>query len=415
VTAETLHYERPEIGVLLGCVGRDLSASHKAEIRGLLNGPLDWQFLFREAHRHAVLPLLHRGLSRDFQAEAPAPVLATLRESCRRVQQRNLALTAELLRILASLENAGIPAVPFKGPMLAALAYRELAMRTFADLDILLHEQDLTHARELLESQGYVSEYRLTPSQERAFRKVECALQMRHPARNVVLELHWLLTERYLSIHLPVQRFWENLVPARLAGRTVSVFAPEDLLLYLCVHGSKHRWDRLEWLCSIAELIAAYPALDWRHVAESARTLGIERMLHLGLLLAHRLVALPVPDALRDDIDRDLTAQTLAHDLAANLFDPARQREQNRGNWYLYLLRSRERWTDRVRIVLFSWVRQPHPSSEELIALPPRLSFLYYLLRPLRLLTASTSAAWRHVARHPRTDATKAPESICTR
>jgi hypothetical protein len=30
---------------------------------------------------------------------------------------------------------------------------------------------------------------------------------------------------------------------------------PEDMLLFLCVHGGKHQWTRLAWICDVAEFI----------------------------------------------------------------------------------------------------------------------------------------------------------------
>ncbi len=171
----------------------------------LCRAGLDWEFLLREARRHSVLPLLDRGLRLHDGTRPPAPVRELLRAACRLTQRRNLALTAELLRILAALEDAGIAAVPFKGPVLAALAYGDLALRPFGDLDVLVRERDMARARAALVKRGYLPEFAFSAAGERAFRKAECALQFRHAGRDVVLELHWRLTERYLSVHLPVE------------------------------------------------------------------------------------------------------------------------------------------------------------------------------------------------------------------
>jgi hypothetical protein len=410
MTVAAARAERPEIQVLVGCVRPRLAEEEQAALRGSLRQPLDWEFLLTEARRHAVLPLLHRTLHGRFGAETPSPVLDSLRQACQRSQQRNLALTAELLRVLDLFEKAGIPAVPFKGPVLAAVAYGDLSLRIFGDLDILLREEDLGRARDVLVAQGYIPEFTFTPVQEKAYRKAECALQLRHPGRNVVLELHWLLTERYLSIDLAGRGFWDRLHPVALAGRTVPAFAMEDLLLYLSVHGSKHRWERLEWLCSFVA-VASQPGLDWEAVRRRARESGAERLLHMALLLSRDLLGLELPEEVRAAAERDRAAQDLAGEIAATLFEPVGEEPGNRGSWYVYLLRSRERWRDRFRIVIFSWVRLPHPSSAELVALPARLSFLYYLFRPARLLRASFGL----LTRRAQPGRAKESEPICTR
>jgi hypothetical protein len=55
---------------------------------------------------------------------------------------------------------------------------------------------------------------------------------------------------------------------------------------------------------------------------------------------------------------------------------------------HAFYLRSRERLLDQARIVLFSCLRIPHPLARDwrLFPIPASLSFLYYLLRPVRLL-----------------------------
>ena len=387
-------HERPEIRVLLKCVRPGLDAAEAAELRRILSREFDWEFLLREARRHAVLPLLRRGLHLHLEGVAPEEAREALLLACRRAQRRNLALTAELRRVLDALEKAGIRALPFKGPLLASLAYGDLSLRTFGDLDVLVRERDLALAERALAAEGYTPAYALTAGQERAYRKDECAIQLRQPARDVALEIHWRLTERYLSIELPEERLRERASPVTLAGKTVPAFAPEDLLLYLAIHGSKHQWERLEWLCSIAETIGRSPGLDWSAVRERARRAGVERMLHLSLRLAHDLLDLEYPHEIAWDIARDGAAEALARETAIKMFAPEEPR-RGRGAWYFYMLRARERWSDRARIAFYSCARLPHPSSRELVSLPARLSFLYYIFRPARLLAASMAAVWR--------------------
>ena len=162
-------------------------------------------------------------------------------------------------------------------------------------------------------------------------------------------------------------------------------------------------------------MVEACPRLDWDAVGRSARAAGCERLLDLGLLLAQDLLGMGLPAEIGSAIGRDGAAWKLAAEMGEGLFQPE-QPARVRGNWYFYLLRSRERWRDRARIVCFSAVRMPHPSSRELVALPAHLAFLYYLFRPLRLLSASLAAAWRHALnRRTGSGRQERAQSICTR
>jgi hypothetical protein len=66
---------------------------------------------------------------------------------------------------------------------------------------------------------------------------------------------------------------------------------------------------------------------------------------------------------------------------------------------YVFMMRVREHWKDRLRILVHSAFKPPHPEAEEWIHLPPRLAFLHHLFRPFRLLGQYGAVAWRYYVR----------------
>ena len=123
------------------------------------------------------------------------------------------------------------------------------------------------------------------------------------------VELHWTVAPRFASVPLDYERLWQRLRRVRLeeqtsagrcqqedvsrqtaaAGRDagISTLAPEDLLFVLSVHGAKHLWNQLKWICDIGELIARSPDLDWDEVLGDARARRARRLVLLGLWLTH--------------------------------------------------------------------------------------------------------------------------------
>jgi len=65
-------------------------------------------------------------------------------------------MTQHLLKVLDLLTGSGVEAIPFKGPVLAVQAYGDLLMRSFVDLDILIHAKDLSRVSKILIDQGYI-------------------------------------------------------------------------------------------------------------------------------------------------------------------------------------------------------------------------------------------------------------------
>src|SRR4029079_18015131 len=85
----------------------------------------------------------------------PEQVLAQLAIEFRRNTVRNLYLTGELARILKMFADQAIPALPFKGPLLAQQAYGNLGLRVFQDLDLLIRPRDVARTLAMLASEGY--------------------------------------------------------------------------------------------------------------------------------------------------------------------------------------------------------------------------------------------------------------------
>jgi len=359
-------------------------------LTGALRKPLDWRRVLRQADRHGVVPLLWARLHEVPKESLPSGVAPHLRAACAFILRHNLALTAELVAILDGLAEAGIQAAPFKGPTLAMTAYGNIALRSFSDLDILIQLSDLHRAVSVLESRGYEPAVRF----DAQYLASECQLRL-ISRQGHVAELHWQLLEKSFSCPLDIAGLWARMRKIELAGRTVPTPGNEDLFLYLCLHGAKHHWDRLEWICSIAEIVRG-PALDWTEIHVRSRRLGCVRAVCLGLLLANRLLDAPIPREFQQPLTGDRVIPALAAHVYRSLDEqPARTSAAERIFHHYFLIRCRERPIDKWRVAIHSCARTPHPESKELVILPRALRFLYYVLRPLRLAGECAAFAWR--------------------
>jgi hypothetical protein len=175
---------------------------------------------------------------------------------------------------------------------------------------------------------------------------------------------------------------WPRRQIASVAGAEVPNMSPEITLLVLCLHGSKHVWGRLIWICDVAQLLDSVPDLDWREVIREAKRTGLTRTLAFGVLLAHRVAEAPVPPAVLRSFESDSTASYLAQHVDENLFDSPGSRPANRLPYSLQLLGFR----DRVSFFLSPGSLRPNDRDHAAVHLPKLLYPLYYLLRPFRIL-----------------------------
>jgi hypothetical protein len=296
-TADRALELRAEARLVLLCARGTFGPSERERALGLMEGGVDWRRLVELAEDHGLAPILYRRLDELDPDGVPRPVFARLWCRYESAARRNRAMTAELQTLLWRFEQEGVTALPFKGPTLALQLYDDIALREFGDLDILVRTDDLMRARDLAEAAGYVPDYPLARRWERKplANVRHYTLSHRHPERGFKLELHWSTDCRLFALPCSGDRWWDRRPNVGFEGGHVRALTPEELLYVLCMHGARHRWSSLGWLCDLAELIRRHPGLDWRQVLDTAQRQGTSRLLLLGLELARRLLGAPLP------------------------------------------------------------------------------------------------------------------------
>jgi hypothetical protein len=354
-------------------------------IRTLLKNEIDWSYLKRRGRWHGTMPLLYLNVNRACDGAVSKDLCQRLKEHYLATSRQNLILTGELLRLLRLFDAHGIPSIPYKGPALAVMAYRDLTLRSFDDLDILVHKADVMKAKEVLISQGYEPTFPLKRVQEKAYLEspFEYSNLFGRGDSLGIIDLHWTVEPEYLTFAPSTEQLWERLQLVDLEGFPIQTLSADDMLLFLCIHGTKHRWEKLIWLCDLAAFIQTCGQIDWQRVMDRVETLGIKRMVSLSLLLARDLLNVNLPQEVRNRITEDAGIRSLMGQVYQNLF-----REIQAQSWPfesgLFYLRAMDRLKDKSLYCFNAFVK---PSRLELKGLPlPAFFFpLYYLIRPIRL------------------------------
>lgn len=363
-----------------------------AQLRALLLQDLDWDCVLRMALRHGVMPLLYVHLNAICPEAVPRSAFERMQDCFHANARRNLFLAAQLLHLLNLFEANSIPAAPYKGPVLAVSVYGDLAFRPFTDLDIFVHKHNVPKAKEILISQGYQMDRRLTAAQEAAYLESQCEVHSWCDGGRIRVELQWAIAPRCYGLSLDPEGLWERLSGVSFAGTTVRGFSPEDSILIHCVHGYKHCWERLGLICDVAELIRAHPEMNWERVMERSKMSGSERITLLGLCLANDLLGAGLPERVARKVRDEPAVKWLARQVEIKLFqEPSRPPRPFDG--LRFRLRARERWRDRV----FYCLRRAITTTADdwaFFPLPDSLFPLYYPLRPIRLVGKCGVAAF---------------------
>ncbi len=367
---------------LLRAVARRSDPCPAEQIDRLAAGVGNWNALLHTAREHRMSAMLF-----SFFQEAGRPIPARAEQSLKAEYNRNafhaIANAAELIGLLETFDQAAIPALPMKGVVLAASAYGNLTTRPAGDLDLLIEWKHLRHATQLMLERGYEL---VTPlcTDGIPVARDNHQYEFERKSDGLLVELHWQLDLVFGKFRrdLGLGWAWPGRRTTLLAGAEVPDMSPEFTLLMLCLHGSKHIWMRLIWICDVAQWIQANPALDWEQAIREARRSGLTRALALGVLLAHRVAGARVPDAVLQRFESDRAASGLAEQIDRNLFDAPGKPPEGRIPYGIRLLSPR----DRLRMVFSLDFWRPNEMDLKSIRLPLPLRWLYWILRPARIL-----------------------------
>jgi hypothetical protein len=371
-----------EFDFLCECAGVDLSAERVACISGWSDRGIDWSELLRLAEHHGVLPLLARNLI-EHAPGLPPEIARSLRSAFDENARRNLWFANELVRIADQFEKKHLPAIPYKGPVLAESAYSDVALRNFGDLDFLISPADFERAKQALEELGYRPSKEMSPAVERFWLRNGYERAFDSAAGKYLVELQWGLLPRFYAVDLRVEDLVARSGRATLGGHELATLSAEDSLLVLCLHGAKHLWMRLIWVCDIAETMRTQ-VFEWEVVYARARNLGIVRMLGVSFWLVRTLFGVPLPAPAQEIVDGDPRVRTLGEQFAARLARSATYDFEST-EYFRWILKVRERHRDRGRYLWrLTWT--PGEGDIAAVRLPEALFPLYRAVRVVRLM-----------------------------
>lgn len=371
----------PEQEVLLWAIRIDHTKDQR--IAEILEKGVDWTYIRQIAVWHGIIPLLYRRLAEEMVTLIPSDEVIALRTLFMENAAKNLCMTQELLRILDLLADAGIEAMPYKGPSLAMQAYGELSMRSFNDLDIIIYSRDFLNTYDILLKSGCSPI--LNRKQAEFLSKSGIELTFNHPGGN--LDIHWALTPKYLNLNFDLGEIFRRSESLKINKREIKVLSPGDALLFHCIHNYHHRWSQLKWIADIIHLVYHNPELNWKKLEEETFLSGADHILRYGLYLAKIRGGITFHEDVEAQLCVNNTANSFGNYISNRLFLPKSlfsnfTTEVN----FLFKHKSAERNPSLLFYYLNYFIMTPKVRDIHAVTLPEPLYPVYYFIRPFRVL-----------------------------
>ena len=355
-------------------------------------GKLDWTYFDALVNQHRLQPLLIRGI-RQFGGELPEE-LAKYSAMQGKFMASSMARIQALHAVNRAFAEEGIRLISMKGPLLSMELYGDPSLRTSRDLDLMVAQEDLSRAGEILREMGYILEEHLftaTPRRRKFYQRIENEKHEVYNRGEICIELHW---KSDYQTEVSFDELWLRREERLLMGTPIAILGAQDRYPALFTHAAEHGFMRLRWLLDLYEL-QRKPGFSWEQLCARMAEQGIGEIPLLALLVMHRL-GLPglgnvawegfrlteEPGGVRIGTESESDVSK-AIDLCDRVL-PLLLREVNagEGEWKAYdrllprAVYGRSKW---------QWLLAflgPSEHEYELIDLPDSLFWLYFLIRP---------------------------------
>lgn len=369
---------------LLTLLGADLGTKGSP---GWMAAEDDWLDLLELAAWHAVLPALARGVTAA-GLSLPPSVSARLHDALRDIAQHNAVLAMEMVRVCRVLEEEGLAVLTFKGVATALQLYGSLAGRSAGDIDLLVAEAEFERAVGLLAKHGYEQKELYPPSLQASLWNAQ---------RRVSIDLHWGVPPARFGFNTTA--LWQQVQRLNVLGTPVPTLSPEHALLVLAVNIVKEPWPPpMHQLVDFAHVVNCRDTLDWEAVLREAKRLGCQRILAVTMMVVHRLWRIETPFSLGRLHPAPLRLAPCADEILVQLHQAApadgTPRPRIFRRWAEYHGQLQDDLTGRLTLMLRR-VLEPTAADRAWLPLPGSLDLLYWLLRPLRVLSRALGSGRR--------------------
>ncbi len=347
----------------------------------LFDKVIDQKYLLSLSIANGVLPLLYKQIQ-----DHPTKVVDNgFKEQTLAIRNKNFFMSAQLLQLVYILSQKNIQIIPLKGPLLGQHAYGDIGFRPFSDLDILVREEDLLTVAQTLLDLGYTNEDELSALSHPYVLQRFTDISFVHGETGLVIELHWRLLKSASAALNNIPLLFDQATERFLQNMPLKSLPLEEEFLYLCIHASKHRWERIEWMNDINLLFEIHQHnYDWERLLTIAQDEGALIPYLLGLLILKKIYS--------RDLDHAQTNELIKMRKIAKLYNNVM--ELHAKDYILQVKKEGIRWMEvffsirleeslSKKVKLFANIFFPLYKSDILAApgLGKCLRFLYYLKR----------------------------------
>ena len=332
--------------------------------------------------RQGILPIVYKNLQfiyKQTQKKELQDLIDILKPHYLNISKKNILLSSELIYLSKILNKNNIKFISFKGPTLSKIAYGDITIRQYSDLDILIQKKDFIYIANVLISKGFKPLYPIdTFIDNKVMFEMNNDCPFYDSKRGISIEVHW---DFFRKLALNTKKFkpWQNIQTININNYNLYILQNETYLVYHTLHASKHIWERLEWIVDVDRFIRAIPTLDWDKMINMAKELGALKMFLLGIYLSKHYFDTPIPKYIDN-----LCKKTNLHNIPAFIeeeFHEDNPSPEDSLTKLIKVIQLRDNLYYKTLTIL-EFIFKPGINERRMIILSDKWFWLYWIIRP---------------------------------
>jgi len=266
---------------------------------------------------------------------------------------------------------------------------------------LLVKEDNLQNARELLLNNGYIQQSGWSEYQQIDTHHLPHFI---HQRNKTVVELHWTIGMYEQILPINMDEIWDRVHTLQFETEKMQILSPEDMILHQCCHlFIVHEGEfSLKNLCDLSEIIQKYHlTINWDLIINCSIRYKIEALVYGGIFLVQQIYNREIPIHVTEKLKTKCSAKQLSwlHNFVNNDFI-----SEKKGKIKTPLLRLL--WFNGPRNKVKYLLITMFPSRDLLIKRyslnkNSKLFLLYYLVRPIQLLNKNGKSTLKLIINLP--------------
>lgn len=272
----------------------------KPILEEIRRGQVSWELLASLSGLHLVSPTLQHSLrAKRLADQVPEDFMQFLDVVYEANLERNRALRAQTESTIRLLNAGGVEPVLLKGASrLIEGKDQDLGARMMADIDLLVHPDDVETAHEAFLSEGYSPQF-----PEIDYTGAHHLAPLIHPNECAPVELHTQLYSNADPAWLSTEELWNGARLVKDHGLACRLLSPHHEPAYNVFHSEVHHRRFAKRLLGLRDLLdfskdvrKGGENIDWTFVRKTFSEHGLNDVLDAYLYKAYALYGVSTPD-----------------------------------------------------------------------------------------------------------------------